>query len=161
MYRPSVYLTSLHMTPRICILQTSEVGMAWEQGYIRKRMEFAEHVSRSKLLKYHHAELEIKTVNSHILQWLHMLTLYCHKICKCVCYAPPLPHGLITLGSRRSSHIHTTCRSVCDWDQNGIKRSTFFLEAYEGIKTNSKKLMSAQILRRCGYIFPLWTPVLS
>jgi len=44
--------------------------------------------------------------------------------------------------SSRSSHIDIACRSVCDQDQNGIKRSTFFLGADEGIKTNSKRLIS-------------------
>jgi len=34
------------------------------------------------------------------------------------------------------SHICVASRSVCDWDQNGIKQSTFILGADEGIKSN-------------------------
>ena len=40
------------------------------------------------------------------------------------------------------SHIDVACRSVCDQDQNGIKRSTFFLGADQGIKVNSERLIS-------------------
>jgi len=49
------------------------------------------------------------------------------------------PGKEITAGS---SHIDVACRSVCDRDQNGIKRSTFFLAADQGIKTNSERLKS-------------------
>jgi len=42
----------------------------------------------------------------------------------------------------RCSHIDVACRSVCDWDQNGIKRSTFFLGANQEIKMNSERLIS-------------------
>ena len=43
----------------------------------------------------------------------------------------------------RGSHIDIACRSVCDRDQNGIKRSTFFLGADQGIKTSSERLKSS------------------
>jgi len=43
----------------------------------------------------------------------------------------------------RGGHIDVACRSVCDQDQNGIKRSTFFLGADQGIKTNSERLKSS------------------
>jgi len=42
----------------------------------------------------------------------------------------------------RGSHTHVACRSVCDWDQNGIKRSTSLLGADQGIKINSERLTS-------------------
>ena len=42
----------------------------------------------------------------------------------------------------RGGHIDVACRSICDWDQNGIKRSMFFLGANQGIKTNSERLIS-------------------
>ena len=50
----------------------------------------------------------------------------------------------------RGSHIHTACRNVCDRDQNGIKRSTFFSGANQGIKTNSEQLISMHFLRYYG-----------
>ena len=37
----------------------------------------------------------------------------------------------------RGSHIDVACRSVCDRDQNEIKRSTFILGADPGIKMKS------------------------
>ena len=42
----------------------------------------------------------------------------------------------------RGSHIRVAFRSVCDWDQNGIKQSMFFFGADQGIKTNSERLIS-------------------
>ena len=42
----------------------------------------------------------------------------------------------------RGSHIDVAWRSVCDREQNGIKRSTLFLGADQGIKTNSERLKS-------------------
>ena len=42
----------------------------------------------------------------------------------------------------RGSHIDVACRNVCDRDQNGIKRSTLFLGADQGIKMNSERLKS-------------------
>jgi len=42
----------------------------------------------------------------------------------------------------RGSHIDVAWRSVCDLDQNVIKRSAFFLGAHQGIKTNSERLKS-------------------
>ena len=42
----------------------------------------------------------------------------------------------------RGSHIRVACRSICNRDQNGIKRSTFFLGADQEIKMNSKRLKS-------------------
>ena len=39
----------------------------------------------------------------------------------------------------RGSYIRVACRSVCDRDQSGIKRSTFFFGADQGIKTNSEQ----------------------
>jgi len=50
------------------------------------------------------------------------------------------PGSLQTLP--RGRHIHITWRSVCDQDQNGIKRSTVFLGADQGIKMNSEWLIS-------------------
>ena len=41
----------------------------------------------------------------------------------------------VCVGGARGSHIHVACRSVCNRDQNGIKRSTFFFGANQGIKT--------------------------
>ena len=41
----------------------------------------------------------------------------------------------------KGSHIHLACRSVCGQDQNGIKQSTLFLGADQGIKTNSEWLI--------------------
>jgi len=38
----------------------------------------------------------------------------------------------------RGGHIDVACRSICNRDQNGIKRSMFFLGANQGIKTNSE-----------------------
>jgi len=48
-----------------------------------------------------------------------------------------------TPSTSRGSRIDVPCRSVCDRDQNGIKRSTFFLGADQGIKTNSERLKSS------------------
>ena len=42
----------------------------------------------------------------------------------------------------RGSHIDVAWRSVCDREQNGIKRSPLFLGADQGIKTNSERLKS-------------------
>jgi len=42
----------------------------------------------------------------------------------------------------RGSHIDVAFGSVYDRDQNGIKRSPFFLGANQGIKTNSERLIS-------------------
>ena len=54
----------------------------------------------------------------------------------------PEIHSLTLMPFTRGSHIDVACRSVCDRDQNGIKRSTFFLGADQGIKTNSQRLKS-------------------
>jgi len=43
----------------------------------------------------------------------------------------------------RGSHIDVACRSICDRDQNEIKRSTFLLGADQGIKMNSEPLISS------------------
>jgi len=37
---------------------------------------------------------------------------------------------------------YVACRSICDRNQNGIKRSTSILGADQGIKTNSERLIS-------------------
>jgi len=42
----------------------------------------------------------------------------------------------------RGSHIDVTCRSVRDRDQNGIKRSVFFLGPDQRINMNSERLIS-------------------
>ena len=42
----------------------------------------------------------------------------------------------------RGRHIDVACRSVCDRDQNRIKRSSFFLGADQGIKVNSERIIS-------------------
>jgi len=42
----------------------------------------------------------------------------------------------------RGSHIDIAWRSVCDREQNGIKWSTSFFGADQGIKTNSEQLIS-------------------
>ena len=47
----------------------------------------------------------------------------------------------ISKPSKRGSHLHITCRNICDRDQNGIKQ-LFFLGADEDIKTNSEQLIS-------------------
>jgi len=41
----------------------------------------------------------------------------------------------------KGSHTHLACRSICSQDQNGIKQSTFFIGADQGIKTNSEWLI--------------------
>jgi len=76
----------------------------------------------------------------------------------------PLP--LSTLHLSRGSHIRVARRSVCDRDQNGIKRSTLFFGANQGIKRNSERLISTD---QCTFLdttevwlrFVLWTPVKS
>ena len=57
-------------------------------------------------------------------------------------------HGTCT----RGSHIHIACRSICDQDQNGIKRSTLFFGADQGIKLNSEQLKSSDQEPRNGAI---------
>ena len=42
----------------------------------------------------------------------------------------------------RSSHIYVACRSVCDKDQNEIKRSVFLLGTDQEIRTNPEQLIS-------------------
>ena len=70
--------------------------------------------------------------------YLEML-LWRHKIASiqwvCLSHQTLLPRA-------RGSHMRIACRSICDWDQNGIKRSTFFIGANQGIKTNSERLVS-------------------
>ena len=51
--------------------------------------------------------------------------------------------GSVFNAHSRGSRIDIACRSVCDRDQNGIKRSSFFLGADQGIKTNSERLKSS------------------
>jgi len=50
--------------------------------------------------------------------------------------------------------LDVACRSVCDRDQNGIKRSTLFLGADQGSMTNSERLnyinRSTHFLRYLG-----------
>ena len=52
----------------------------------------------------------------------------------------------------RSGHIDVACRSICDWDQNGIKQSMFFLGANQGIKTNSEWLISTRSTHFLTYL---------
>ena len=66
----------------------------------------------------------------------------------------------------RGSHIRITCRSVCDRDQNGIKLSTFFFGANQGIKMNSERLISTDQhifldSTEAWLCFVLWIPVKS
>jgi len=66
----------------------------------------------------------------------------------------------------RGSHIHITCRSVCDRDQNGIKLLTFFFGANQGIKMNSERLISTDQhifldSTEAWLRFVLWIPVKS
>jgi len=58
----------------------------------------------------------------------------------------------------RGSHIDLACRSICDQDQNGIKRSTLFLGADQGIKMNSEQLADTL---QAWLRFILWTPIES
>ena len=76
------------------------------------------------------------------------------------------PPPTSTMHPSRGSHIRVVCRSVCDRDQNGIKRSTLFFGADQGIKRNSEWLISTD---QCTFLdttevwlcFVLWTPVKS
>ena len=66
----------------------------------------------------------------------------------------------------RGSHICVACRSVCDRDQNGTKRSMFFFGADQGIKTNSERLVSTDQYTfldttEVWLRFVFWTPVKS
>jgi len=67
-------------------------------------------------------------------------------------------------GQTSGSHlVHVACRSVCDWDQNGIIQSTLILRADQEIKRNSEHLLSSSqhmfsILRSRGWILVLWIP---
>ena len=75
------------------------------------------------------------------------------------CNVTLLDCAVVTQGS----HLCVACSSICDWDQNGIKRTTFLLGADQGLKTNSEWLTSTestQILRH-GNMFVLWTLVKS
>ena len=84
------------------------------------------------------------------------------------CWPVHAIHGALTktICSSRGSHIRVACTSVCDWDQNGIKRSTFFFGADQGIKTNSEWLISTDQrtfldTTEVWLCFALWTPIRS
>ena len=44
-----------------------------------------------------------------------------------------IPNLLSANSFARGNHIDVACRSVCDWNQNRIKRSTLFLGADQEI----------------------------
>jgi len=44
----------------------------------------------------------------------------------------------------RGSHIRIACRSVCDRDQNGIKRSRSFSEAIKGSRSFSETIKGSR-----------------
>ena len=67
----------------------------------------------------------------------------------CTSLAPrPLSEKWRSLGHTWGSHLYVLCRSVCDQDQNWIKRSKPFLRADQGIKTTSKLQKSKD---QCDY----------
>ena len=90
---------------------------------------------------------------------------------------PPPPRGTlakisdsilhnVTWNTKTSWHIRITCRSICNRDKNGIKRSTFSFGADQGIKTNSERLISTNQrtfldTKEAWLRFVLWTPVKS
>ena len=81
-----------------------------------------------------------------------------------ICYRYIFLHFwcFLFLDVTRVGHIHITCWSIWDWDQNGIKRSTFFSGADQGMKLSSEGLIHcniktfSQILRRLGSVLVLW-----
>lgn len=85
-----------------------------------------------------------RTIHAHIATRPAAEPFTCHKV---------IPIGAALNYHKSGSHARV---AVCDWDQNGTKRSVFLSRADKGIKTKHQPISTlSQLLRRYGNAFVL------